>query len=186
MWGRMIYMYLVLLTFLVMKFSSVQLADELLAPRAYGIRGQGWTSYHEKSLCHAVLCFATSFLTRSSDSVSLSGTFWPGGMRAPLFINGGWTSLSRQRLSSQPHHGSQELNSQVPAFWVTFGNNKHGYVHASPRTTSCLIIIRRSSPFVPHLWKCFPRRNQKKAPKSDASVNLAITLIKTCFAQLAF
>lgn len=41
--GRMIYMYLVLLTFLVMKFSSVQLADELLAPGAYGIKGQGWT-----------------------------------------------------------------------------------------------------------------------------------------------
>lgn len=41
--------------------------------------------------------------------------FWPGGIRAPLFINGGWTCLSRQHLSARLHHGSQdqECNSAL-------------------------------------------------------------------------
>lgn len=136
---RMIYMYLALLTFLVMKFSISPTGRWVTSTESALYERTGLDFLSWKGLYHTALYFATSFLTRSSDGVRLGGTFWPGGMRAPLFINAGWTSLSRQRLSSQPHHGSQELNSQVLGFWVTIGN-KQGYFHASPHTTLCLTI----------------------------------------------
>lgn len=47
------------------------------------------------------LVFAHSFLTFSRKRERLAHTPGPGGMGAPLFINAGWTSWSRQHVSAR-------------------------------------------------------------------------------------